>query len=236
MRMTRWISMALVAVLALAAVAVAHKSGGQAEPTKEVTATFTATPVADKTKTRTCTGVDGAYAITKSVANGTTDGDDDRLDGNITIKSKSVVNTTTGLGWTDGKVFTRDAATGKLKGVSGFSAVIKGDKLEGLVEGKVKKAATAPATPKSDGKHRHGKGGASLRANFAATVAQDGTITGQLGGGGGDNTAIIYGNPCQKQQNQPSGQNDDDGRRGHDHRSDDDDKRGNGHRGDDDRK
>jgi hypothetical protein len=235
MRMTRWISIALVAVLALAAVAVAHKSSGQAEPTKEVTATFTATPVADKTKTRTCTGADGAYAITKSVANGTADGDDDRLDGNITIKSKSVVNTTTGLGWSDGKVYTRDPATGKLKGTAQFAAVIKGDKLEGLVQGKVKNAATG-STKAKPGKHSHGKSGASLRANFAATVAQDGTIAGQLGGGGGDNTAIIYGNPCQKQQNQPSAQNDDDGRRGHDHRSDDDDKRGNGHRGDDDRK
>jgi hypothetical protein len=236
MRMTRLISMALVAVLAFAVAAVAHNSGGQAEPTKEVTATFTATPVADKTKTRQCTGADGTYAITKSVAKGTADGDDDRLDGNITIKSKSVVNTTTGLGWSDGKVFTTDPATGKLKGVSGFTAVIKGDKLEGFVQGKVKNAAapTGETKAKSKGRHKHGKRGATLRANFAATVAQDGALTGQLGGGGGDNTAIISGNPCQKQQNQPSSQNDD-GRRGHDHRSADDDKRGNGHRGGDDR-
>jgi hypothetical protein len=226
--MKRLISMALAAVLvlAVAAVAVAHRSSGQPEPTKEVTATFTATPIADKTKTTQCTGVDGTYAITKSVAKGTADGDDDRLDGNITIKSKSVVNTTATppLGWTEGKVTTTDPVTGKLKGVSGFTAVIKADKLEGFVAGKVKDPAAAAPKAKKNGNHEHGKRGANLRANFAATVAQDGTIAGKLGGGGGDNTAIISGNPCSPpqntSQNEGEGRNND-GRHGDDNKGDD---------------
>jgi hypothetical protein len=208
MRMKRLISLAFAVVLALtvAGIAIAHGGGGPAEPTKEVTATFTATPVAGKTDARQCVGVDGTYAITREVATGTANGDDDRLDGNITIKSKSVVNTTTFLGWSEGKVFTTDPATGKLKGVAGFTAVVKGDKLEGFVLGKVKNPA-APAAPKAKNGNGEGHGNgndrnaATLRANVAATVAPDGTITGQLGGGGGANTAIISGNPCSQPQN-----------------------------------
>jgi hypothetical protein len=220
MRMKRLISLAFAAVLALtvAGIAIAHGSGGAAEPTKEVTATFTATPVAGKTDARQCTGVDGTYAITKEVATGTANGDDDRLDGNITIKSKSVVNTTTFLGWTEGKVYTTDPATGKLKGVAGFTAVVKADKLEGFVLGKVKNPA-APAAPKAKNGHGegHGNGGsnATLRANFAATVAPDGTITGQLGGGGGSNTAIISGNPCSQPQSTSQNHGEGNGNNGH---------------------
>lgn len=216
MRMKRWISLAMAAVLALAVagIAVAHKNGGQPQSTDQVSATFTATPDPNKTATRECTGVDGTYAITKSVANGTAVSDDARLAGNIKIKSKSVVNTTTGRGWSEGKVFTTDPATGKPKGVSDFTAVVTGgNKLEGFVLGKVKTPAAAPSTPKAKkGRkgHRHGQPNSTLRANFSAEVDPSGAIAGGLGTGGGDNTAIIHGNPCapaERAQNAPHGQN-----------------------------
>jgi hypothetical protein len=236
MRMTRWIALAMAAVLALAVagIAVAHKNGGQPQATEEVAATFEATPDPEKTKTKQCTGVDGTYAITKSVAKGTAQGHE-RLSGNLTIKSKSVVNTQTGLGWSDGKTFTTDPATGKLKWVSGFSAVIKeGSKLEGLARGKVK-SPSAGATKAKDGRRGSKRGlNSSLRANFSATVADDGKITGSIGGGGGDNSAIIHGNPCAKQRssndNRHEGRGDDNKGGRHEGRGDDDDKKGDDNR------
>jgi hypothetical protein len=204
MRMTRLISVALAAVLALtmAGIAIARGGGGPPQKTEQLQAAFTAKPVADKTKTRQCTGVDGTYAITKAVDTGTATGDP-RLAGNITIKSKSVVNTTTGLGWLDGKVYTTDPATGKLKGVSGVTGVItEGSKLEGFVLGKIKNAAPAPGAPKANENGRSGKFNSTLRANVSATVAQDGTVTGAVGTGGGANTAIVHGNPCSNSSSQ----------------------------------
>ena len=231
MRLTRWISLALAAVMALAVagIAIAH-GGGSAQPTEAVQASFTAAPVPGKTKTKQCTGVDGEYAITKSVDQGTATGDP-RLSGKVTIKSKSVVNTTKGLGWIDGKAQIRDETTGKLKVESHFSAVItEGSKLEGLIRGKVKNAAPATTPKKSHGKK--GKFNSELLANFSATVAPDGTVSGELGSGTSNNTAIIHGNPCAPKQ-QPAAQSNDNHGHGHDGKGDD--HRG-GRGGDDDHK
>ena len=103
-----------------------------------------AAPVADKTRSKTCTGVDGTYTITKSVDQGDSTGDA-RLTGKITIASKTVVNNDTGLGWSEGRVSIKDAATGKLKSVSGFTpTVTDGSKLEGL-DGVLFKKPVEPA-------------------------------------------------------------------------------------------
>jgi hypothetical protein len=227
MRMKRLISLTLVAVLALAVagIAIAHKSGGNAQPTEAVQATFTATPT-DRTKTRQCTGVDGTYNVTKGVYTGTSESSDPRLAGAITIRSKSVVNLDTGLGHTEGQVQLRDATTRKLKAVAGLQAVnTERGVLNGFIAGKVKTASTT-GNAKSGRGHRHGNGGTRLAANFTATFNADGTqLSGELGTGAGQNTAVLYGNPCKPaERSQPSAQND--GRRG------DDDKRG-GRRGDD---
>ncbi len=221
MRMTRWISLALAAVMALAVagIAVAHKSSqsGKTEPTQ---ATFTATPDAEKTKTRQCTGEDGTYNVTKGVYKGTSTGDP-RLTGNILIKTQSVVNLDNGLGWTKGRVFLRDADTGKLKANAGLDAVnTQRGKLDGFLKGHARDTG--------------GKGHLSLLANFSATFNADGTqLTGELGSEAPvppQNSAILHGKPCKSEKKQG----------GHDHRSADDDKKGNGHRGgrggDDDRK
>ena len=211
MRMTRFISMALIAVLALAVagIAVASKGSGNAQPTEAVQATFTATP-SEKSKTRQCTGVDGTYNVTKGVYTGTSESSDPRLAGAITIKTKSVVNLDTGLGHTEGKVFLRDADSRKLKAVAGLQAVnTERGVLNGFIAGKVKNRGT------------------KLAANFTAAFNAEGTqLNGELGTGAGQNTAVLYGNPCKPSERQPSSQGD--GRRN------DDDKRG-GRRGDDDR-
>jgi hypothetical protein len=235
MRMTRWISLALVAVVALAVagIAVAHGGGSSAQPTEPAQASFTTTPVPDKTKTKQCTGVDGTYAITKAVDQGEVTSADPRLAGKLTVKSKSVVNTTNGLGWIEGNAQTRDATTGKLKGESRFTAVItEGSKLEGLIVGKVK--SPAATTPKAkEGHGGKGKLNSELLANFTATAAQDGSVSGEYGSGASNNTAIIHGNPCAPEQKQGNAQKDDNHGHGNDGKGDD--HRG-GRGGDDDPK
>src|SRR3954452_12191432 len=110
MRVKRFIGLALAAalVLAVAGIAVAHggRSAGKTEP---ATATFTAAPT-DQSKTTTCTGVDGTYAITRGTYAGTSTGDP-RLTGDIVIRAKSVVNQDNGLGVTSGVVYLKDPAT-----------------------------------------------------------------------------------------------------------------------------
>ena len=224
MRSRRLISLALAAVtaLAVAGIAIANGGGGNPQKTEEVAATFTAAPVANKTRTKQCTGVDGTYTITRSVDQGDSTGDA-RLTGKVTIKSQTVVNNDTGLGWSEGKVSIADASTGKVKSASGFAATVTGgNKLEGLAVGKVKNPAPAGGSTKDQHGHgREGKFHSTLIANFSATVGQDGTVTGSVGGNDGDNRAIVHGNPCAKPQ-EPAAQNE--GERHGDHRGDDDHK------------
>jgi hypothetical protein len=218
MRLTRWTSLAIAAVLALAVagIAVAHNGGGQPTKTEAAQATFTATPDAAKTSTRQCTGVDGTYNITKGVYNGTATGDP-RLTGNITIKSKSVVNLDNGLGWTTGQVSLRDASTGQLKAIAGLEAVnTERGKLDGFLAGKVKDP-TAAAGTKLKSRGRNGNA-ISLAANFSAAFNADGTqLTGELGSGTGQNSAVFYGNPCagsSTAQGQAQSNNDNNGHQG----------------------
>ena len=205
MRLTRWISLALAAILALAlaGIAVAHKAG-QSGKTEATQATFTATPDAAKTKTRQCTGQDGTYNVTKGVYTGTSTGDP-RLSGNITIKTESVVNLDNGLGWTKGRVFLRDADTGKLKANAGLDAVnTQRGKLDGFLKGQARDTG--------------GKGHLSLLANFSATFNADGTqLTGELGSEAPvppQNSAILHGRPC-KPEHPPAAHNEDHHGHGH---------------------
>jgi hypothetical protein len=227
MRMKRFIGSALVAVLvlALAGIAVATGSKKQAA-TEPAAAEFTAAPVADKTKTRTCTGVDGQYNITHGTYKGTSTGDP-RLTGDIVIKTKSIVNLDNGLGVTQGSVWLSKPAATTPKSRHGkkhrYQAVAKlqavnteRGKLDGFLSGVAKNA--------------DGKGKVALAANFSATFNADGTsLTGQLGGDAPvapTNSAVFYGRPCAPEPKNTQ-QGDDDGK--------DDDRRGNGHGDNDDR-
>jgi hypothetical protein len=211
MRVKRFIGLALVAVLvlALAGIAVAHKGGKQAK-TEPAAAEFTAAPT-DKTKTTTCTGLDGQYNITRGVYKGTSTGDP-RLTGDIVIKTKSIVNLDNGLGVTSGTVFLKGTGESKAKAVAKLDAVnTERGKLDGFLRGQAKNA--------------DGKGTTGLAANFSATFNADVTsLNGELGGDAPvapTNSAVFYGQPCKgvKQQHQDAGHQGgrhDDGTKGED--------------------
>jgi hypothetical protein len=225
MRTKRFIGLALVAALMLtvAGIAVAH-GGGKPGKTEAASATFTAAPT-DKTKTATCTGTDGTYAITKGVYTGTSTGDP-RLTGDLLIRTKSVVNQDNGLGVTNGTVWLKETAATtpkkghgdkgkkpKYKAVAKLSAVnTNKGKLDGFLLGKVKNA--------------DGKGTTGLAANFSAEFNADGSqLSGELGSNAPvapDNSAVFYGNPCKPEVDQYTEGN------GHGHHGGKDDDKGHG--------
>lgn len=190
--MKRLTSFALVLLLALAVTGFAVAQVKQLRKTDAVAATFTATAT-EKTKTRQCTGADGTYDVTRGVYEGTAAGDP-LLAGKITIRSHSVVNVTTGYGWTKGHVVLRDA-DGELKAKASLVAV-NTDRgvLNGLMNGRVKE-------------------GGHLLANFSAAFSADGSsLTGALGAGTAVNSAILAKGACEKA-----------GRKGDDEKKKDDD-------------
>lgn len=173
--MRRFAPLALVTVVALVVTgfAIAHEQ--QARKTEAVAATFTAST--ERVQSRQCTGADGVYDVTHAVYRGTATGDA-RLTGQITIKTKSVVNRTSGLGTTKGYVLIRDA-DGRLKAKAHLGAVVsQHTALNGLARGKV-------------------KNGGHLLANVTATFNLAGaTLSGELGSGTGQNTAVVTSGSC----------------------------------------
>src|SRR5688500_656294 len=164
MRRLTWIGIAALAALLATGIAVAsHKAKG----TDPVAATFTAAPT--QTDTKTCTGPDGQYNITRAKYEGTSTGDP-RLTGRITIRTHSVVNLTNGYGWTKGHVWVRDAdgkarAHARLVAINSERVV-----LNGFLTGRAK--GVSEAAP-----------GGALLANFSAAFNAAGTsLTGTLGG------------------------------------------------------
>jgi hypothetical protein len=205
MRVKRFIGLAMMAALMLtvAGIAVAH-NGGNPGKTEAASATFTATPT-DQSTTKTCTGADGTYAITKGVYTGTSTGDP-RLTGDVTIKSQTFVNTTNGLGFTEGRVWVRETGTGKVKATAALSAVnTQQGKLDGFLLGSAKDTD---------------QGRVNLAANFSAAFNADGTqLTGELGSEAPvppQNSAIFFGRPCAKpakQNENGQGHANDDGKK-----------------------
>jgi hypothetical protein len=181
--------------LTIAGIAVAHKAN-KASKTEAAQASFTAAPDAAKTKTTQCTGTDGTYNVTRGTYTGTSTGDP-RLTGDLTIKSKTFVNTTNGLGFTEGRVWVRDTGTHKVKATAGLSAVnTQQGKLDGFLLGQAKDTD---------------QGRVSLAANFSATFNNDGTsLTGELGSEAPvppQNSAIFFGRPCKSEGHQNTQEN-----------------------------
>jgi hypothetical protein len=170
MRKLSWLVLAAVSALLAAGVAMAHRTENKG--IAAVSTTFTAKPTSD-TRSRSCTDADKqVWHVDHGVYQGTATG---QLAGNITIRTESVINTTTGFGFTQGKVLLRDASSNKLIGEANLDAVnTSSGVLEGLLRGRVT--------------------GGKLVANFSATFANDGSsLSGSVGGGGGSNSAIVYG-------------------------------------------
>ena len=121
---------ASVTILVAAGVALAHGSPGTMQ---SVSASFDATTVSNLVS-RTCTGGDGTYTMTKATYTGAATSDDTRLNGTLTVKARTVYNTTTNLGVVDGK-FRVEGTSGRSEGH--FRAVDNNGTLTGWTDGHV---------------------------------------------------------------------------------------------------
>ena len=174
------VALAVALVVAAAALAVAAGKGPKTDTTQ---ATFTAQRTDGKDKT--CTGEDGTYTSSRERFAGTITGDP-RLTGDLVVRSHALVNQDTGLGTSRGTVRILDPATKRVKAHGKFSAVVtEGGVLNGFLSGHVRSRGEDP--PRRDGR---------LWANFRAQVTEQGAVTGELGGGASQNTAVIQSGKC----------------------------------------
>ena len=180
----RKLTLTVVGVVALVAtsVAVAHGIAG-AKSVKAVAATFSAN--AGTVTTRTCTTTDNkTIAITDGRYTGTASGDPD-LTGAITLRARSVVNTTDKVGTVDGS-FRVDVAGGRDTAGS-FSTVYDNGTIAGLAVGR----AHDP--------------GVRLLGNISATFTPGTSFTGgKIGGGTAAGSAVELGaGSCKPQTTRP---------------------------------
>ncbi|HEX7255905.1 MAG TPA: hypothetical protein VF236_08265 [Gaiellaceae bacterium] len=189
MRRTRtWIALAVIAALATAGAAVAHGKRDRTH-TDAVLANFTVTQ--SSVSDRTCTGVDGEYRQFHAKYRGTSTGDP-RLTGDIVIRSKGLINQTTGMGSSTGTVHLK--AEGRTRAVARYFAT-NTDRgvLHGYIVGHVRDRVPG-GTEEQDGSGK-------LMANFKASFNAAGTVlTGQLGGTAADprTPAVIQSGGCRK--------------------------------------
>jgi hypothetical protein len=169
----RKLTFAAVVLIALVATsyAVAHGIEG-AKSAKAVAGTFDATGTS--TSTRTCTTTDGkTIVVTDGKYTGVAAGDPD-LTGPITLRARSVVNTTDNVGTVDGR-FSIDVANGRNTDAV-YSAVYDHGAIAGLAVGKAHQ-------PNS-----------KLIANLSATFSAASGFTGaKLGGGTSGGSAVELG-------------------------------------------
>jgi hypothetical protein len=176
MRRTKLLLLA-VGVSALVATSIAAASHRKHAQTADVAATFTAT--ASRTTTRTCTGEGNTvFTVTNAVWRGTATSTEPRLAGTLVLRTHAVVNNATGDGWLSGSWHSRNAPSGRAH--AHLSAVIdNGSAVEGLATGRVHRPA------------------GHLRGNFSAAIAGN-TMSGSLGAGTSDNSAIIFRTGCKR--------------------------------------
>ena len=170
MRKLTFAAVVLVALVA-SSYAVAHGIEG-AKSAKAVAGTFNATGTS--TSSRTCTTTDGkTIVVTDGKYTGVAAGDPD-LTGPITLRARSVVNTTDNVGTVEGR-FSIDVAAGRNTEAS-FSAVYDKGAIAGLAGGKAHQS--------------NGKLLANLSATFSAATGFTG---GKLGGGTTGGSAVLVG-------------------------------------------
>jgi hypothetical protein len=176
----RKLTYAIVGLVALVAtsVAVAHGIGGM-KSAKAVAATFTAATTAGSSSTQTCTTTDGKVIVqTDAQYTGAAAGDPD-FTGPITLRTRSVVNTTDSVGFLTGQFSINVSAGANTSG--SFAAVDDHGAVAGLAAGQ----ASQPDT--------------KLLANLSATFdPATGFTGGKLGGGTAGGSAVELGpNSCQ---------------------------------------
>jgi hypothetical protein len=175
----RFIQIAAVAALlsALGATAVALAIPG-GRTTKTVSAMFNAATVRHLTMT-SCTGADGVYAVTNARYDGTSMGSaDPRLNGKLSVQVRSVVNTTTNLGFVRATFRVRNHAGGSSDG--SLVGVLSGGTLQGFVTGDL----------------RHPGRTDLLGSVTASFTAAGGFTSGSLGTGPATDTAIAVTGSC----------------------------------------
>ena len=158
-----------MATLAGAGVAAAsHRS----QTTQRATSTFAAAAVT-QSRSSTCTSTDGVYQDTTATYTGTSTSSDARLNGTVTIRVRSILNTTTQLGWLSGSLSVRSS--------SGPSTSAE---LDGALAG-----GQATGFLRGNG-HRDE---AKLMASFSAAFTPGGGFaSGQLGAGGATNAGVFF--------------------------------------------
>ncbi len=170
------IALPVAAAFAATGVAVANavSSGTQA-----ASATFAATTVSNA-RLMTCSLNGGdTYAATVATYKGTASSSDSRLDGNIAIRARSVVDTTTGLGRVVGVFKISSSSTNTTHGV--IDAAVANGEASGLVTGRVR-----------------GPGG-QLVATFAASFDPAlGFSSGSLGTGSVTGSGVVLAGQCQR--------------------------------------
>ena len=178
----RKLTLTLVGLVALVAtsVAVAHGIDG-AKSATSVAGTFSAT--GSSTSTRTCTTSDSkTIVVTNGTYTGKSSGDAD-LTGDITLRTRSVVNTTNGVGTVSGS-FAIDVAKGRnTRGA--FATVYDHGSIAGLATGRAHEpsalllgnisASFDPSSGFSNGKIGGGTGGGGAVEIAAAGCKAQGT-------------------------------------------------------------
>jgi len=171
----RKLTFAVAGVVALVAtsIAVAHGIDG-AKTAAAVSGTFSATPSGTVT-TRTCTTTDNkTITIADAKYTGTADSSNADLKGPITLRARSVINSTDNVGWVNG-AYRIDVATGG-DTVGAFSTVFDHGTIAGWTAGRAH-------TPY-----------ARLRGNIsAAFAASTGFSGGKIGGGTASGAAVEIG-------------------------------------------
>jgi hypothetical protein len=169
----RKLTFAAVVIVALVATSFAVAQGIEgAKSAKAVAGTFSATGTS--TSSKTCTTTDGkTIVVTDGKYTGVAAGDPD-LTGPITLRARSVVNTTDNVGTVDGR-FSIDVANGRNTDAV-YSAVYDHGAIAGLAVGKAHQ-------PNS-----------KLIANLSAAFSAASGFTGaKLGGGTGGGSAVELG-------------------------------------------
>ena len=177
MRRTFTLVAAAVAALSAAGIAVGNGIDG-AKSVTEVSGTFAATTVS-RVDTKTCTTADGKTLVTTDgTYTGTASGDPD-LTGATTVRARSTVNTTDGIGVVSGTLRV-DIASGRDTEAQ-FDAVLKGGQLAGLASGRAHDPSARLI--------------ANLSSDFNATT---GFANGKLGGTSGGSAVEVGPGKCDR--------------------------------------
>ena len=170
--MRRPLIFTLVGLTALgsAGIALGHGLGGGLK-TSTAAATFAAAPSSSITS-KTCTGSDGTYVITKGSWTGTAASSNSRLSGAIRIHGELGVNQTTGLGWLVARVRIDAGSDGSNDAGADLRGVVANGKLTGFLNG-----------------HIQDEG--AVYGSVAATVGATGFSDGQIGGGTPTAAAVV---------------------------------------------